>query len=304
MDEDYKLAKWLDNSMNEAELSQFKACDHYVVFEKIKKYSSQLETNSFDQDKMLAEVLVAPKEKTKIIPLYKTWVFRMAACIVLLLSLTFVLKTNVTATEIAQNGQKKSFELPDNSEVVLNSGSEIVYKKWNWDNNRKLNLNGEAYFKVTKGKTFEVATPLGKVTILGTQFNVKSRESRFDVTCYEGRVKINYNNTEIIITKGMRVAFENNKKIIIPNTEFTQPKWINNEITFDKENLNTIIKEINRQYNIEIILKNTSENLLFTGTIPSNNLESAMEIIDVTYHLQHKKVSDNKFILEPLNVKK
>ncbi|WP_395074472.1 FecR family protein [Flavobacterium sp.] len=304
MDEDYKLAKWLDNSMNEAELSQFKASDHYVVFEKIKKYSSQLETNSFDQDKMLAEVLVAPKEKTKIIPLYKTWVFRMAACIVLLLSLTFVLKTNVTATEIAQNGQKKSFELPDNSEVVLNSGSEIVYKKWNWDNNRKLNLNGEAYFKVTKGKTFEVATPLGKVTILGTQFNVKSRESRFDVTCYEGRVRVNYNNTEIIITKGMRVAFENNKKIIIPNTEFTQPKWINNEITFDKENLNTIIKEINRQYNIEIILKNTAENLLFTGTIPSNNLESALEIIDVTYHLQHKKVSDNKFILEPLNVKK
>ncbi|WP_309608616.1 FecR family protein [Flavobacterium sp.] len=304
MDEDYKLTKWLDNSMNEAELSQFKASDHYVVFEKIKKYSSQLETNSFDQDKMLAEVLVAPKEKTKIIPLYKTWVFRMAACIVLLLSLTFVLKTNVTATEIAQNGQKKSFELPDNSEVVLNSGSEIVYKKWNWDNNRKLNLNGEAYFKVTKGKTFEVATPLGKVTILGTQFNVKSRESRFDVTCYEGRVRVNYNNTEIIITKGMRVAFENNKKIIIPNTEFTQPKWINNEITFDKENLNTIIKEINRQYNIEIILKNTAENLLFTGTIPSNNLESALEIIDVTYHLQHKKVSDNKFILEPLNVKK
>ena len=32
-----------------------------------------------------------------------------------------------------------------------------MYKKWNWENNRKLNLNGEAYFKVTKGKTFEVA---------------------------------------------------------------------------------------------------------------------------------------------------
>ena len=224
--------------------------------------------------------------------------------IVFKLSLTFVLKTNIAATEIAQNGQKKTFELPDNSKVVLNSGSEIVYKKWNWDNNRKLNLDGEAYFKVTKGKTFEVSTPLGKVNVLGTQFNVKSRENRFDITCFEGSVKVNYNNTQIIITKGMHVAFENNKKITVPDTEFNEPQWINHEITFVKENLNTIIKEINRQYNIEISLKNTSENQLFTGTIPSNNLESALEIINVTYHLQHKKTSDKKFILEPLNVKK
>ena len=304
MKEDYKLAKWLNNDMNEAELTQFKATSEYVVYEKIKKYSSDLETNSFDQNTMLTEVLITPKEKSKVIPLHKSWIFRIAASIILLLSLTFVLKTNITATEIAQNGQKKTFDLPDNSKVVLNSGSEIVYKKWNWDNNRKLNLDGEAYFKVTKGKTFEVATPLGKVTVLGTQFNVKSRENRFDITCFEGSVKVNYNNTQIIITKGMRLAFENNKKITIPNTESTEPQWINHEITFVKENLNTIIKEINRQYNIEILLKNTSENQLFTGTMPSNNVESALEIIDVTYHLQHKKISDKKFILEPLNVKK
>lgn len=304
MEEDYKLAKWLDNDMNEAELTEFKATSEFTIYEKIKKYSSDLETNSFDQNTMLTEVLITSKEKTKVIPLYKSFIFRIAASIILLLSLTFVLKTNITATEIAQNGQKKTFKLPDNSKVVLNSGSEIVYKKWNWDNNRKLNLDGEAYFKVTKGKTFEVSTPLGKVTVLGTQFNVKSRENRFDITCFEGSVKVNYNNSQIIITKGMRVAFKNNKKITIPNTESTEPQWINYEITFVKENLNTIIKEINRQYNIEILLKNTSENLLFTGTIPSDNLESALEIIDVTYHLQHRKTSDKKFILEPLNVKK
>lgn len=304
MDEDYKLAKWLDNDITAAELSEFQDNDDYVVYEKIKNYSSQLATNSFDEENMLAKVLISPKEKTSIIPLYKNWIFKVAASVILLLSLTFVLKTNVTATEIAQNGQKNTFELPDNSKVILNSGSEIVYNKWNWDNNRQLNLDGEAYFKVTKGKTFEVTTPLGKVTILGTQFNVKSRENRFDVTCFEGSVKVNYNQTEITITKGMHVAFENNKKIDIPNTESIQPQWMDNEMTFVKENLNTIIKEINRQYNIEILLKNSSDNQLFTGTIPSNNLESALEIINVTYHLQYKKISDKKFILEPLNVKK
>ena len=304
MDEDYKLAKWLNNDMTKAELSEFQTSRDYTILEKIKKYSSQLQTNSFDENTMLESVLTTPKQKTKSIPLYKTWGFRIAASILLLLSLTFFIKINSTVTEMAQNGEKKSFDLPDNSKVILNSGSEIAYKKWDWNSNRKLNLDGEAYFKVKKGKTFEVLTSLGKVTVLGTQFNVKARENRFDVTCFEGKVKVNYNNSETIITKGMRVAFENNKKIEILNTASTQPNWTNNEISFVKENLNTICKEISRQYNIEIVLKNIAENSLFTGTIPSNNLESALEIINITYHLQHKKIGVNKYILEPLNVKK
>ena len=125
----------------------------------------------------------------------------------------FCLKNFVPQTQTANFGEKTTFSLPDNSEVVLNSGSEINYKKWNWDNNRRLELKGEAYFRVSKGRRFEVQTSLGKVSVLGTQFNVKARKNRFDVVCYEGRVKVNYANTQIILTHGQSVTFENGKQI-------------------------------------------------------------------------------------------
>jgi len=50
-------------------------------------------------------------------------------------------------------------------------------------------LFGKAYFDVDKGKTFTVKTDLGTVQVLGTRFDVESRDSIFKVVCYEGSVK-------------------------------------------------------------------------------------------------------------------
>ena len=193
--------------------------------------------------------------------------------------------------------KKITFSLPDNSEVVLNSGSEIKFKKWNWNNNRTLKLDGEAFFKVAKGKKFEVETNLGKVAVLGTQFNVKARENRFDITCFEGRVKVNYKDKEIILTHGQSVSFENGSQI---NTKATNqnPEWLENQIAFNKEHLRAILDEIQRQYNVSIEVKTTYPDELFTGKIPTNNLDIALKIIATTYHLESTKTESNKIIFE------
>ena len=216
MEENYKLAKWLSGEMTSEELAAFQAEPDFVIYENIKKYSASLETPSFDEDKSLAAILASPKKEIKTIPLTQNWFFRIAAVLVIGLGLFLGFQNFSSSTVYAENGALNSFNLPDNSEVVLNSGSEIEYRKWNWSNNRALELNGEAYFKVAKGQKFEVNTSLGKVTVLGTQFNVKQRDNRFDVTCYEGKVKVTYGDTETIITKGMSVAFVEGKSIAMP----------------------------------------------------------------------------------------
>jgi ferric-dicitrate binding protein FerR (iron transport regulator) len=205
---------------------------------------------------------------------------------------------------MAENGKKITFSLPDNSEIVLNSGSEIDYKKWNWDNNRKLNLSGEAYFRVAKGKKFEVNTPLGKVTVLGTQFNVKQRENRFDVTCYEGRVKVNYNEKEVIITKGMSVSFKDGKSIPIPENTTQKPEWLNDELVFYKEDLKDVVKELERHFNVSLELKCNTSSQLFTGTIPVQNIDLSLQVLSATYHLQPVKVSENNIILKSVDAQK
>jgi ferric-dicitrate binding protein FerR (iron transport regulator) len=223
--------------------------------------------------------------------------FRVAAVFVIALGITFTLKVFVAQTQTANFGEKTTFSLPDNSEVVLNSGSEINYKKWNWDNNRRLQLKGEAYFRVSKGRRFEVQTSLGKVSVLGTQFNVKVRKNRFDVVCYEGRVKVNYANTQIVLTHGQGVSFENGKQLKV-NINALKPEWVDSQISFHKENIRTILDEVERQYNITIELNVKDTTSLFTGKLPAKDLDVALQIISTTYHLEAKKVSKNKIIFD------
>lgn len=291
------LAKWLNNDLSEAELAEFKASPDFEKYQKIKKYTYHLEVGDFDENTMLSNILSQQKVTPKIVPLHKKWMFRAAALFILALGITFVMKFFVPQTEKANFGEKTVFSLPDNSEVVLNSGSEINYKKWRWDNNRRLELKGEAYFKVAKGRRFEVQTSLGKVSVLGTQFNVKSRKKRFDVVCYEGRVKVNYANTQILLTQGQGVSFENGKQTKM-KIRSLKPEWTENQICFYKENIRTLLDEVERQYNISIELNSKDTTSLFTGKLPAKNLNIALQIISTTYHLEAKKVSKNKIIFD------
>ncbi|PVX46428.1 FecR family protein [Flavobacterium sp. 103] len=291
------LAKWLNNDLAEEDLAEFKASPDFEKYQKIKNYTEHLEVDDLDENAMLSNILKQKKVTQKVVPLYKKWMFRAAAIFVLALGITFALKFFVPQTQTANFGEKTTFSLPDNSEVVLNSGSEINYKKGNWDNNRHLELKGEAYFRVSKGRRFEVQTSLGKVSVLGTQFNVKARKNRFDVVCYEGRVKVNYGNTQILLTHGQSVSFENGKQTRM-RIRSLRPEWMENQICFSKENIRSLLDEVERQYNITIELSAKDTTSLFTGKLPSKNLDVALQIISTTYHLEAKKVSKNKIIFD------
>lgn len=300
MEENYKLAKWLNNEMTDAELKEFQAETDYPLFEKIKNYSSQLETPNFDTEKVLSKVIASKEKAPKVVEMKPNWLLRIAAILVIGLGLLFTFNTFSSSNEIALNGKQTTFLLPDSSEVTLNSGSEIAYKNWNWDENRYLNLDGEAYFKVAKGKTFEVNTNLGKVAVLGTQFNVKARNNRFDVTCFEGKVKVNYNNLEVILTKGKTVSFENNVKIIDQTISETKPLWTSKEMQFDKEKLINVLEEIQRQYNVSIDASKINTNQLFTGKIPSNNIDVALQSLTSIYHLKYTKSNNSNYVIEEI----
>ncbi len=296
MDEDYKLAKWLNNELTAEELAEFKKSPDFALYEKIKENSARLKTPAFDEDKMLSNVVAAKKE-TKVVKLQQNWFAPIAAVLVIAFGLSFFIVNNFKekyyGTKLTQ-----TVSLPDNSEVIVNKNSYIEYKTFFWKNNRAIDLKGEAYFKVAKGKTFEVNTNLGKVTVLGTQFNVNSKDNTFEVTCYEGKVKVNYKNHELILTKGMLVTFENDSKKE-GKTTLSMPKWASyeEEMSFTNQNLKTIIADIEKTYNVNIKTNTIATEQLFTGKLPRNNLDVALQIIASTYHLQIKKSNETSFEL-------
>lgn len=293
MEEQHDLAKWLEGKMTAGERDAFERTPEFASYNKIKLHSELLKAPDFDTESMYEQIMAKPKTKVKVIPMKTNWFLRIAAVLVLALGLFFVAKPMLTQTQTAENGATTTFSLPDDSQVTMNSGSQISYNKWNWNTKRCLDLKGEAFFKVTKGKTFDVNTELGKVTVVGTQFNVKSRAKRFEVTCFEGKVKVQQQGEIIFLTKGESVTFENGKKIESVVVD-SNPDWMQNEIRFNKESLTAVIAELERKYNLIITTENIDNAQQFTGTIPTDNLDLALQIISTSCHFKYIKTAKNR----------
>jgi transmembrane sensor len=298
MKDDTQLARWLAGELEGEELETLKNSARYPSLVRIKENFERLESPQFDSEGMLHTIVAAEKTKTvKVVPLYRKAWFVAAAAIVVLLGAWFLF--TIPEQFSSANGQTYAFVLPDQSEVILNDGSTAKFSKRNWDNNREVALEGEAYFKVAKGKTFTVNTPQGTVTVLGTQFNVKAREGRFEVVCYEGKVSVVHQKREFILTPQQGITFTDNTDTGVKEVNMAEPKWLNEEIAFTEESLSDVLAELERQYNVEIETGVQSKQL-FTGTLPANDMDVALKVIAKTFHLEIQKNNGN-IILKPVN---
>lgn len=296
MEDDTKLARWLSGEMSASELEALQNSPEYPTLVRIRDNFTRLKSPEFDSGAILGNVLRHEKTPVKALPLYrKTWV-RAAAVIVVLLgvSLAFFAPKH----EVAANRETTVFALPDDSEVVLNAGSEATYSTWGWSARREVSLKGEAYFKVAKGKKFSVRTHLGTVTVLGTKFNVRARENRFDVVCYEGRVRVELGARQFALARGQSVSITNGTAELIP-AKASEPAWMKGELVFSKEYLPGLIAEIERQYDVKIKADIASAQQ-FSGSLPGNDLDTALKIVSLTYHLKVNK-TPNVILLTPVD---
>ncbi|AWH86426.1 iron dicitrate transport regulator FecR [Flavobacterium album] len=300
MKDDTLLARWLAGELEAEELAALENDPRYATFLRIKNNFEQIERPRFEGGPMLEDILQLEKNPARVVPLYrKSWFQTVAASIVLILGFAFIF-TRPDKMETA-NGKTLAFTLPDNSAVVLNSGSESSYSSWNWDNNRNISLDGEAYFRVAKGKKFTVNTPLGTVTVMGTQFNVKAREGRLDVVCYEGKVRVGYNGKETILTPHHSVTVEG-ASVKDGVVSAGKPKWIDGELEFEYEKLSAVLGEIERKYDVEI-RTDLNSGKTFSGTLPGNDIDGALQTLSRLYRLTIEK-QGKTIILKSMDGKK
>lgn len=290
------LAKWLAGNMTPAELEAFGKTQGFLTYEKIAAASARLEAPELDDDKMLRNIVGRPKKKRKPLRLYNATYLRIAALLCVFAASYYMLR-DTSVSVAAADGKRALATLPDRSEVRLNSGSELSYLPDIWDKKRTLQLKGEAFFKVTKGRKFTVKTALGTVAVVGTQFNVRERGSRFEVECFDGKVRVNHLNRDYILTKGMAVAFEKGKKIVIAPENTATPSWLRGELAFRSEYLPDLIAEIERRFAVKIDLPAKVSNKKFTGTLPGNQVEVALRLIGNTYGLRPIAKGNSQYAL-------
>lgn len=284
--DDTFLARWLKNDLTQEELLAFQKTETYKDYVRINSAVKNFEAPHFEKEKVFNAIQSNIKKQPKIKKLVPNWMYAAAASIAILFSFVYFL-TNSNETFTTSFGEQMAIVLPDGSEVQLNSKSSLSYKKSDWfDGERTLELNGEGYFKVKKGSKFSVNSENGKVSVLGTQFNVKTTNRYFEVLCYEGKVQVENKDTKEILTQGL--SFRKIDKNISEKGSFKalKPLWLQGESSFKNVPLNYVLDEIEKQYNVKISNKNVNLSMLYTGTFSNNQLDLALQTICIPLSIQ------------------
>jgi ferric-dicitrate binding protein FerR (iron transport regulator) len=196
-------------------------------------------------------------------------------------------------------GQMYPVKLSDGSAVWLNSSSSIRFPVAFNEQERRVEITGEAYFEVAHNdkKPFLVSVNGVQVQVVGTVFNINSYndESTMKTTLLKGAVKVKQGDQQVVIKPGEQA--EVTDKNIRVNTGVNVSKevaWKNGLFYFRNDNLKTIMRQISRWYDIDVVYEGKINNDEISGKIYRNaNLSEVLKllnVLDVNYKLEGKKL--------------
>jgi transmembrane sensor len=298
MDKNYLIEKWLNDELTPTERSEFSKLDdsqfNIDIIESAQYFKASHFSNVYTFEAFKQHYHANNKKVRTVNWLYPA--LRIASVIIIAFGVYFSFFNNNLAQIQTLASQKTTVELPDYSKVMLNALSEIEYNKKDWANHREIKLMGEAYFKVAKGKKFDVITTDGIVTVVGTEFNVKQRNNYFEVKCFEGIVKVTSDTISRTLYAGDTYRILNNT-FIEDKTGSQEPLWTKNISSFKAIPFKEVLAELERQYNIEISFKSNNKNRLFTGGFVHDNLENALISITEPMNMAYELSSSNLVVI-------
>lgn len=185
------------------------------------------------------------------------------------------------ATQLAYNtistprGGVYQVNLPDGTRVWLNAASSIKFPTtFAHLSQRKVELEGEAYFEVAKNKKlpFVVATSRQQVQVLGTHFNINSYgdEAEVKTTLLEGSVKV-FAANEVVLKPGQQANVSRNGSgtVQVNTANIVQVMaWKNGFFHFEKDDLPAVMRQLSRWYDIEVVYEVNRHDDEFIGDIP------------------------------------
>ncbi len=203
-------------------------------------------------------------------------------------------------------GETQTFVLPDGSEVTLKANSSLRHpRRWAAAQDREVWLAGEAFFHVAKkmirdGKgtdqrpaTFVVhATEVVDVAVLGTEFNVSTRDEETEVVLKSGSVRVDVKHEAqpqtLLMEPGDRVAVVHRRGTLTQQQIDPQAPaaWRDNMLIFNEVTLAEVAKKLRHTYGVNIVFRDsTLAQRKFKGFVPADNLDVLLEAFAELYKL-------------------
>lgn len=195
-------------------------------------------------------------------------------------------------TITAPAGGKYSVVLPDGSRVWLNAESSITFPTAFSQEERSVKISGEVYFEIAKDarRPFNVQVgALQKVRVLGTHFNINAYrdESNITTTLLEGSVEVlaSGNARPVMLKPGEQAALSGSGKINVRGDINTEEivAWKNGMFQFEKADIETVMRQVARWYNVDVIYEGSLLSKTFSGKIDRRvNASEALDILSFT----------------------
>lgn len=204
-------------------------------------------------------------------------------------------------------GGQYQLTLPDGSQVWLNAESSITYPTAFVGNERKVSITGEAYFEVAKDKTKKFMVNVNdkaEVEVLGTHFNINGykEEPTINTTLLEGSVRLTSTSvhTSLILKPGQQGQLQQQRLSLAANPDVDQVMaWKNGMFQYERTDIHSIMRQVERWYDVEVVYENNIENVDFTGGIARSETVSKLLVMlektgAIHFRIEGKKIFVSK----------
>ena len=221
-----------------------------------------------------------------------------AAVVALLIGIVFYFNRTPKIETFANNtGKVEKVKLADGSTSYLNAYASlkapVKFKK----KTRDVEIYGEAFFDVAPdvNKPFVIKASSTTITVVGTSFDVftDSATGTCVVTVETGKVKVSSGDAnEVILLPGQKAVVdesENHIEVSL-NKDINYLSWKTGVLTFNNTPLETVVKDIERQYKIEIFIgENIDKSLPLNAKFEQQSLENVLRMIELTFNVKFEK---------------
>lgn len=203
-----------------------------------------------------------------------------------------------TIEKTTSRGQKSHLILSDGSKVALNAESKLIYNDGYGRTNRDIELIGEAFFEVAKNAElpFNVKANNTITTALGTAFNISAyaEDVVTSISLTEGKVSISPAHVHseplptVVLNPGQEFQVGSNPSAGLVR-DFDMAKaisWKDNVLLFDNTNMNELIGELERWYNVKVVVLDPDKltGVRATGKFDNESLQNVLRVL--SYSLQ------------------
>ena len=148
-------------------------------------------------------------------------------------------------------------------------------------------------------RRFTVVSEEASTSVMGTSFNIYARKDGYQATCLTGRVKVTDKSgqSSVLLTPNQQANLVNGTVEQQQYDAKNSIAWSKHEFFFTSTPLDRVLKEISRQYGVQLVCKGNFDES-YTGNFSRKlTLKEALSLVCLPFGINFTEIDDNQYLI-------